>query len=49
MTPNFEDFIGLLLIAWVFIYLTNLIFASVLAAFYEWIQNDGGIKIRFPK
>ena len=49
MTPNFEDFIGILFIGWVFTYFFNYMLAGVLSIFYYWVAGDRGIKIKFPK
>lgn len=46
--PNFEDFIGLLFIAWGAIYIFNYVLAGFIAWFFN-LENKHSIKISFPK
>jgi hypothetical protein len=48
MTPNFNDFIGLLVISWVFIYLANYILAGALSFFYG-LDDPNRIKVDFKQ
>lgn len=49
MSYNFNDFIGLLVIAWTFIYVFNYVIAAFAALFYDRFEDSHRLKIDFKQ
>jgi hypothetical protein len=47
--PGINDFIGLLVLSWIFIVLFNMTLGGILGFFYDYLLRQGRLKIELSK